>query len=171
MAGKVVTAGALHSLLAAARRAKKKIVFTNGCFDILHVGHLKTFRQCKKWGDLLVVGVNADQSVRGLEKGPGRPIVPQRDRAELLAALDPVDYVVIFNEPTPAKLIKAVRPDILAKGGDWKLNEIVGREHAGAVKRIPLVKGRSTTNIIERVLKAYGRSTSRAASASRRAAA
>jgi D-beta-D-heptose 7-phosphate kinase/D-beta-D-heptose 1-phosphate adenosyltransferase len=134
---------------------KKKIVFTNGCFDLLHVGHLKVFETCKKYGQVLVVGLNADASVRRL-KGPGRPVVPQGERARMLAALSVVDYVAIFNEDTPEKLIRQVQPDVLLKGGDWKADQIVGRDIAKKVVRVPLVQGRSTTGLIERILKQHG---------------
>lgn len=151
---RVLSWPALKKRLALHRRRGEKIVFTNGCFDLLHVGHLKVFESCKAMGDVLVVGLNADASVRRL-KGPNRPVVPQADRAALIAGLKPVDYVVLFPQDTPQKLIELVRPDVLAKGGDWKASDIVGREVAGRVARIPLVKGRSTTGIVERVLARY----------------
>ena len=106
------------------RRQGKRIAFTNGCFDLLHIGHLTYLEQIKKRADILVVAVNSDSSVRGL-KGPDRPVVPAGERARLVAALKPVDFVVIFPEPTPLKVIRAVRPDLLAKGGDWKPHPIL----------------------------------------------
>lgn len=153
---KVVGWPTLKRRLDQVRRRRKKIVFTNGVFDILHSGHLKTLEWSKKQGDVLVVGLNSDKSVRFI-KGPKRPLVPQSERALLLAGLEPVDFVAIFGEATPARLIELVRPDVLVKGGDYKLHEIVGREHAKKVVRIPLVKGRSTTNIVQRVVDRYGR--------------
>ncbi len=157
---KVVGWPALKRRIAADRKAGRRIVFTNGVFDILHAGHLKIFERSAALGDRLVVGVNADKSVRRL-KGPNRPIVPEKERAFLVAGLEPVDYVTIFSEDTPARLIEMVRPDILVKGGDYKVGEIVGREHSKRVVRIPLVKGRSSTNIIAKVVKAYGRPRTR----------
>ncbi len=137
------------------RRQKRTIVFTNGCFDLLHVGHLKVFEKSKALGDVLVVGLNSDRSVRRL-KGPGRPVVPQGERARLLAGFEVVDYVVLFNEDTPQRLIRAVRPDIVVKGGDWKASQIVGRNIAKKVVRVPLVRGRSTTDLIERIVTRFG---------------
>ncbi len=138
------------------RRKKKKIVFTNGCFDLVHAGHLKVFSQCRKWGDVLVVGLNSDASVRRI-KGPKRPILTQNERGALLAAMALIDYVVFFNEDTPEKLIRMVKPDVLAKGGDWKADSIKGREFAKKVVRIPLLKGRSTSGLIDLIVKRYGR--------------
>ena len=153
---KVVSRNTLRQQLRKPRSQRKKIVFTNGCFDILHVGHLAVFEQCKKQGDILVVGLNSDKSVRRL-KGAGRPVVPEKDRARMLAGLGAVDYVTIFKEDTPSQLIRKIKPDVLVKGGDWKPSEIVGREFVKKVVRIPVLKGRSTTNIIDRVLSRYGR--------------
>jgi D-beta-D-heptose 7-phosphate kinase/D-beta-D-heptose 1-phosphate adenosyltransferase len=139
-----------------ARRLKKrgrKVVFTNGCFDLLHVGHVRSLEQAKGLGDRLVVGVNRDASVRRL-KGPERPIVGERQRAELLAALACVDWVVLFGEQTPLALIRALRPDVLAKGGDWKPGEIVGGEDVlgwgGRVERLRVVPGIRSTILVER---------------------
>lgn len=145
----------LKRKLAQERRKKRKIVFTNGCFDLFHVGHLKVFQECKKRGDVLVVGLNSDRSVRAL-KGPKRPIIPQNERALLIAGLVPVDYVTIFDQDTPEKLIRLVQPDVLIKGGDWKADRIVGSDIAKKVVRIPLIKGRSTTALIERISHLYG---------------
>ncbi len=153
---KVLGWPALRRRLARDRRAKRRIVFTNGVFDLLHSGHLKVFEWARRQGDVLVVGVNSDSSVRRL-KGPKRPIVPQGERALLVAGLVPVDYVTLFSDDTPAKLIAMVKPDVLVKGGDYKPGQIVGRENAGKVVRIPLLKGRSSTNIVERVVARYGR--------------
>lgn len=131
-----------------------KIVFTNGCFDLLHYGHIQYLKKAKALGDLLVLGLNSDTSVRKL-KGRGRPLVPEKERAEILAALETVDYVTIFSEETPAKLIRQVKPDILVKGSDYSLDEIVGRDFVqssgGKVVTIPLVKGKSTTGLIRKI--------------------
>ena len=139
------------------KRQGRRVVFTNGCFDILHVGHATLLQQAKRLGDVLVVAVNSDRSVHAL-KGPGRPLVPQRDRATLLAALESVDYVTMFHEPTPARLIARLKPTVLVKGADWKGAEIVGREDVersgGRVVRIPLVQGYSTTQLIARIARA-----------------
>lgn len=133
-------------------------MFTNGVFDILHVGHVRYLAAAREQGDLLVVGVNSDASVRRY-KGPRRPIVPQAERAEMLAALAPVDCVVIFGDNTPERVIRAIRPDVLVKGADWARGAIVGGEFVqslgGKVVRIRLARGRSTTNIVRRVLKLY----------------
>ena len=147
---KIVSLRTLKTKLAAARKAGRKIVFTNGCFDILHAGHVSILEFCRAKGDFLVVGLNSDDSVRRL-KGPTRPVNKQHDRALVLAALESVSCVCIFNEDTPYNLIKAIRPDVLVKGGDYKPNEIVGREFAGKVVRFALLKGRSTTGIIKKV--------------------
>lgn len=125
----------------------KKTVFTNGCFDILHLGHVRYLQKAKRFGDILIVAVNSDSSVRRL-KGKGRPIMPQKDRMEILAALECVDYVVLFNELTPAKIIRDIKPDILVKGADYKPDEIVGRQFVKELRTIPLVRGRSTSDII-----------------------
>ena len=147
---KIVSLRTLKAKLATERRAGKKIVFTNGCFDILHAGHVSVLEFSRSKGDVLVVGLNSDESVRRL-KGPTRPVNKQADRALVLAALESVSYVCIFNQDTPYDLIKAVRPDVLVKGGDYKPTEIVGREFAGKVVRFALLKGRSTTGIIKKI--------------------
>ncbi len=136
----------------------QKIVFTNGCFDILHSGHIDLLRRARALGDALVVAVNTDASVARM-KGPGRPIIPQDERAELLAGLEMVDFVCLFDEDTPRETILAIRPDVLVKGADW-LDNIVGRAEVeswgGKVAALPLVEGSSTTGIVERVLSRYG---------------
>lgn len=140
------------------QRQGRRIVLTNGCFDVLHVGHVTLLRRAKALGDILIVALNSDRSVRSL-KGPGRPIMPQRDRATLLAALASVDYVTMFDEPTPLALIRLIKPDILVKGADWKTTKIVGRtiirQYGGRVVRVPLVNGYSTTRLIERILQGF----------------
>jgi len=139
-------------------RGKKKIVFTNGCFDIIHAGHVDYLEKAKSLGDVLVVGMNSDSSIRRI-KGEKRPILPQELRAKVLSSLKPVDYVVIFEEDTPLELIKAVKPDILVKGGDWEIDRIVGREfvesYSGKVITIPFEYDISTTKIIERITRLY----------------
>ena len=136
------------------RREGKRLVFTNGCFDLLHPGHVSYLRQARSLGDALVVALNSDRSVRNI-KGPGRPILNQQERAEVIAALEAVDYVTIFDDETPRELIAAVLPDVLVKGGDWALDEIVGREEVeaagGRVLSLPYIEGSSTTDIIERI--------------------
>lgn len=149
---KIFSRPALAQWLDKQRKAGKKIVFTNGCFDILHAGHVSVLEFSRAKGDVLVVGVNSDASVRRL-KGPTRPVNQQADRALVLAALQAVDAVCVFSEDTPYNLIKLVRPDVLVKGGDYKPSEIVGREFAKKVVRFALLKGRSTTNIIKKVQK------------------
>ena len=137
------------------RSRGRVIVFTNGVFDILHPGHVRYLRDARALGDLLIVGVNSDRSVKALAKAPDRPISSESDRAEVLAALTSVDAVVIFDEDTPHAIIAALQPDILVKGGDWGENAIVGRDiveaRGGKVVRIPLAEGYSTTKIIERI--------------------
>ena len=128
----------------------KKIVFTNGCFDILHVGHVKYLEVAKSYGDVLILGLNADSSVRKL-KGPTRPINTQDDRAYILASLESVDYVVIFEEETPYELIKLIKPHILVKGGDYEGKEVVGQDIADELKLVQFVDGKSTTNTIKRI--------------------
>jgi D-beta-D-heptose 7-phosphate kinase/D-beta-D-heptose 1-phosphate adenosyltransferase len=133
------------------RENGKRIVFTNGCFDIIHSGHIRVFKKCRSLGDIVIVGLNSDSSVRRL-KGPKRPINNQKDRAEVVDSIRYVDYVVIFNELTPYKIIKMIKPDFLVKGGDYKKDEVVGREFAGKVVIVKMLKGRSTTRIIEKIL-------------------
>jgi D-beta-D-heptose 7-phosphate kinase/D-beta-D-heptose 1-phosphate adenosyltransferase len=136
----------------------KRIVFTNGCFDLLHIGHVRYLEEAKALGDVLVVGVNSDASVRKL-KGPKRPILPEEERVEILSGLGCVDYVTLFDEIDPLRLITSVRPDVLVKGGDWTKEQIVGREaverSGGEVFIIPFVEKASTSNLIETILKRY----------------
>jgi rfaE bifunctional protein nucleotidyltransferase chain/domain len=133
---------------------RKKIVFTNGVFDILHYGHIDYLIKAKKLGNILIVGLNTDSSVRKF-KGKNRPIQNEKDRARILAALKPVEYVILFSEETPERLIRLIRPDVLVKGADYKISEIVGadfvKSYGGVVKRIKLVRGRSTTGIINKL--------------------
>lgn len=149
--GRVMARQALAAELAAKKAQGLKIVFTNGCFDILHAGHVRYLKEARALGDLLVVGLNSDPSVGRIK--PGRPIVPQEQRAEVLAALEAVSYVVYFDEDTPYELIKALKPDVLVKGGDWKPADIVGHDLVPRTLSLPYSAGLSTTNIIERILK------------------
>ena len=151
--GQVRTFDNIEAALAPLRTQGKKIVFTNGVFDLLHVGHVRYMQEARSLGDALVVGVNADASVKRL-KGPTRPIQNESDRAEILAALGAVDFTVIFTDDTPATLIEKVRPDILVKGGDWKVEQIVGgtfvQSYGGQVMSLQFIDGKSTTKIIEK---------------------
>ena len=147
----------LHALLKkvrSARRRGERVVFTNGCFDLLHVGHTRLLEKAKRLGDVLIVALNSDRSVRRL-KGPRRPVNPEKARAEVLSALAAVDFVVFFSERTPETLIRKIRPDILVKGGDWEKKDIVGREfvesYGGKVYLFPVVKGYSTTKLLKRM--------------------
>ncbi len=150
---KIVSLAVLKKILK--DRKGKRIVFTNGCFDILHYGHVKYLKEARSKGDVLIVGINSDKSARRL-KGKSRPINPQADRARVLASLESVDYCVIFNEDTPYRLIKAIAPDVLIKGGDWAKENIVGSDivlhRGGKVLTIPYVKNRSTSNIIKKII-------------------
>ncbi len=140
------------------KKEGKKIVFTNGCFDILHLGHIRYLSEAKKLGDFLIVAINSDSSVRRI-KGNKRPIIDEKARAEIIAALEFVDMVIIFSEDTPYNIIKRLKPDILVKGGDWKEDEIVGadivKKSGGKVLTIPYITGYSTTSIVEKIKKLY----------------
>jgi D-beta-D-heptose 7-phosphate kinase/D-beta-D-heptose 1-phosphate adenosyltransferase len=140
----------LKGIVQKLKKEGKRIVFTNGCFDLLHPGHIKCLEEAKKLGDVLIVGINSDQSVKRL-KGPQRPIMPLWGRMMLLGALEAVDYVVCFEEDTPLELIKELQPDVLVKGGDWKEEEVVGRELVSEVKIVEYQEGFSTTSIIEKI--------------------
>lgn len=136
------------------RNAGKRVVFTNGVFDLLHPGHVRYLKAARAEGDALIVGVNSDRSVRAI-KGPARPITPESERAEILAALECVDAAIVFDEDTPADIIRAIQPDILVKGADWAVDAIVGRDtveaRGGRVVRMPVEEGWSTTNIVDRI--------------------
>ena len=153
---KLKSLNSLSKIRESLRRRRKKVVFTNGCFDILHVGHVSYLRKAKACGDVLIVGLNRDSSVRRI-KGSKRPIVGERDRARVLSELECIDYIVFFAEDTPRKVIEVLRPDVLIKGSDWSMNKIVGKDvldkYGGTVKRIRLVKGKSTTSIIKKIQK------------------
>jgi len=152
--GKIISQEELIQVTAREKRAGRRVVFTNGCFDLLHPGHVRCLAEARALGDVLVVAINSDRSVRG-NKGPERPLVPEQDRSEVLAALASVDYVTIFDEPTPRELIARVLPSVLVKGADWALDQVAGREEVeaagGCVVSIPLTPGYSTTNIVRRI--------------------
>ncbi|MCX8082796.1 MAG: D-glycero-beta-D-manno-heptose 1-phosphate adenylyltransferase [bacterium] len=139
------------------KKAEKKIVFTNGCFDILHKGHIRLLKKAKSLGDVLIVGLNTDSSVRRL-KGKKRPFLKEKDRAEILSSLEMVDYVVLFHQDTPYELIRIIKPDVLVKGGDYEKGRVVGRDivegYGGKVYIFPVIKGLSTTKIAEKIRKA-----------------
>lgn len=144
----------LKQLLFKLKKAGKKTVFTNGCFDIIHAGHVKLFEKAKTLGDILIVAINSDASLKRL-KGPKRPLVPQAERAYVISALKAVDFVVVFSEDTPAEILRELRPDILVKGGDYKLSEIIGRQYVKKVVRVPLLEGHSTSGLIETIVERY----------------
>jgi rfaE bifunctional protein nucleotidyltransferase chain/domain len=146
----------LKKIVEQLQKKGKKVVFTNGCFDIVHAGHVSLFAKARSYGDALIAAVNSDSSVKRL-KGPKRPLVDEKSRCKLLAALESVDYVVVFKEDTPAEIIKQLKPDILIKGGDYKIDEIVGRKDVKKVVRFPFIKGFSTTGLINKILDVYGK--------------
>jgi D-beta-D-heptose 7-phosphate kinase / D-beta-D-heptose 1-phosphate adenosyltransferase len=140
------------------RKAGKRVVFTNGCFDILHPGHVDLLNKCRNFGDVLILGLNSDSSINRI-KGSKRPIVAELDRAAVLLGLSTVDEVVIFDQDTPGELINTLLPDVLVKGGDWSPDKVVGRDsvvaNGGKVEIIPLVEGRSTTNVVDTIIERY----------------
>jgi len=154
MKSKIKKPNEIKKIVARLRRKKRKIVFTNGCFDILHYGHIRYLEKCKRLGDVLIIGLNSDSSVRKI-KGRRRPITGEKERAAILSALGLVDYIAIFDEKTPKALIEKITPDILVKGGDWRKSDIVGgdhvKRHGGTVATIPFIKGYSTTSILARI--------------------
>lgn len=143
------------------KKSGKRVVFTNGCFDLIHRGHVDYLSKAKALGDVLVVGVNTDSSIQRLNKGPGRPIVEEGDRAAVMAALVPVDYVCLFDEDTPYELIKSLVPDVLVKGADWSVNDVVGKDivesAGGSVQTIEFLPNRSTSKIIQKIAETAGR--------------
>lgn len=155
---KILDRNTLKTKMEELRKQGKKIAFTNGCFDILHVGHVRYLREAKKAGDILVLALNSDSSVRAI-KGEERPLICEEERAEVLAALEFVDFITIFPESTPLELINHLKPDILIKGGDWAEDKVVGRDEVkkwgGHVAIIPEVEGKSTTNIVEKIKTVY----------------
>jgi D-beta-D-heptose 7-phosphate kinase/D-beta-D-heptose 1-phosphate adenosyltransferase len=154
VSGKLKSIDELAEIAAQARKNGKTVVFTNGCFDLLHRGHVHVLRQAKAAGDLLIVALNSDRSVKAI-KGSSRPILPESDRIELISAMEMVDYVIIFDEPDPYRVIAAIKPNVLAKGGDWSTEKIVGadivEQAGGRVIVIPYLRGFSTSEIIERI--------------------
>ncbi|HPC86409.1 MAG TPA: D-glycero-beta-D-manno-heptose 1-phosphate adenylyltransferase [Smithellaceae bacterium] len=159
MMDKILDRTILKKKLDALRKEGKKIAFTNGCFDLLHVGHVRYLKEARKTADVLVLALNSDSSVQTI-KGPKRPLVPEQERAEILSALECIDFITIFSESTPLALIGLLKPDVLIKGGDWAEEQVVGRNEirqwGGRVEIIPEVAGKSTTNIVDRVLSVYG---------------
>ena len=160
MREKIKAKGELRNILEGLKGRGKRIVFSNGCFDILHLGHIRCLEGAKKEGDILVVALNSDRSIRSI-KGPSRPFTPEGERAEILSALGCVDYVVIFDEPDPLELISFLKPNILVKGGDWTPETTIGREvvegMGGKVVIIPHVQGVSTSALIDRIEKNGGK--------------
>ena len=158
MLNKIKSTEELKSIVGRLKNAGRRIGFTNGCFDILHAGHVLYLAKARQLVDVLIVGLNSDSSIKQI-KGPNRPINNQNDRAIVLAALESVDYIAIFDEPTPIRLIKTITPDILFKGADWKGKTVVGAdfviENGGKVEFIDYLEGRSTTNMIERIVDVY----------------
>ncbi len=146
---KIVERSKIGETVSGLKDKGKKVVFTNGCFDLLHVGHVRYLSEARKLGDILVLGLNSDESVARIK--PGRPVVSEQDRAEVLSALSMIDFIVLFNEDTPYELIREVRPDILVKGADWKKEDIVGNDLVKEVRTIEFVEGISTTEIIKRI--------------------
>jgi D-beta-D-heptose 7-phosphate kinase/D-beta-D-heptose 1-phosphate adenosyltransferase len=157
--GKIVSQAELVRIIGREKSSGRCVVFTNGCFDLLHPGHVRCLAEARALGDLLIVAINSDASVRG-NKGPERPLVPQQDRAEVLAALSSVDYVTIFDEPTPRELISQLLPNVLVKGADWAPEQVAGRQEVeaagGRVVSIPLAPGYSTTNLVEKIRSGNG---------------
>ena len=149
--GKILTRDDLKSTVRRLKSAGKKIVFTNGCFDIIHVGHIRCLREARKYGDVLIVGLNSDKSASRIK--PGRPVTIQDQRSEVLASLEMVDFVTLFDEATPYELVKLVQPDVLVKGGDWQKEEIIGSDIAKETRTVPYVRGISTTEIIQKIKK------------------
>jgi D-beta-D-heptose 7-phosphate kinase/D-beta-D-heptose 1-phosphate adenosyltransferase len=147
--GRLLNWSELRKVVDKLRSEGKKIVFTNGCFDIIHIGHIRYLKEARSLGEILIVGLNSDRSVSAIK--PDRPVNPQDQRAEVLASLDMVDYVTVFEEETPYELIRLIRPDVLVKGGDWKKEDIVGADMAAETLSLPYVRGVSTTEIIERI--------------------
>ena len=160
MREKIKAKDELKNILEGLKRRGKRIIFTNGCFDILHIGHIRCLEEAKKRGDILIVALNSDRSIRSI-KGPSRPFTPEAERAEVLSALACVDYVVIFDEPDPLELISFLKPNILVKGGDWTPETTIGREvvegTGGKVVIIPQIQGVSTSAIVDRIVKKGGK--------------
>jgi rfaE bifunctional protein nucleotidyltransferase chain/domain len=158
MKSKIKTQDELRDMIEDLHSAGKKVVFTNGCFDLIHTGHVRYLKIARGYGDVLVVAINSDESIRRI-KGDKRPIMPQEERAEVLSALSMVDYVTVFEEDDPHRVVAELMPDVLVKGGDWEVENIIGRDvveaNGGNVYSIPYIEGSSTTTIIDRVVKKY----------------
>jgi D-beta-D-heptose 7-phosphate kinase/D-beta-D-heptose 1-phosphate adenosyltransferase len=159
VSGKLKSFEEIKAIVVGARNNGKRVAFTNGCFDLLHRGHVHVLRAARACADLLIVGINSDESVKQI-KGPARPVLPESDRCELVGAMEMVDFVVLFNEPDPYTLIAAIRPDVLVKGGDWNTDKIIGgdlvEKAGGEVVVVPYIKGFSTTEIVERIKNSDG---------------
>lgn len=151
---KLISKKRLKKIVEELKKSGRKIVFTNGCFDIIHAGHIKVLKRCRELGDCVIVGLNSDSSIRRL-KGKTRPINTLKDRIEVLSAIEYVDYIVVFDEDTPYNLVKEIKPHYLVKGGDYKEDEVVGREFAKKVVIVKLLPGRSTTQIMKRIEKGW----------------
>ncbi len=156
---KIIDITVLPRLISDIRKEDKKIVFTNGCFDLIHAGHIRYLKEAKAFGDVLIVGLNSDDSIKAF-KSVKRPIIPQNERAEVLSGIKYIDYIIIFNEETPVRLIEIIKPDIIVKGGDYKSDgDVVGGDivvsYKGKIKRASLAEGISTTDIIEKILRLY----------------
>jgi rfaE bifunctional protein nucleotidyltransferase chain/domain len=158
MKNKIISRPQIIGLIADLKKKGQKIIFTNGCFDLIHVGHIRYLQEARTFGSCLVIGLNSDQSIRRI-KDPARPLILEEQRAEVLAALECVDYVVLFDEDDPFQLIKEVRPDVLVKGADWSMDKIIGADlvssYGGEVRRIELVPSISTSEIINRIISRY----------------
>ena len=159
VSGKLKSLEEIKAIVIGARNNGKRVAFTNGCFDLLHRGHVQVLRAARACADLLIVGINSDQSVRQI-KGPARPVLPESERCELVGAMEMVDFVILFDDRDPYSLISAIRPDVLVKGGDWNTDKIIGadlvKEAGGEVMVVPYIKGFSTTEIIERIKNSDG---------------
>ena len=156
---KIISIDILPNFISDIRKDSKKIVFTNGCFDLIHAGHIRYLKEAKTFGDILIVGLNSDNSIKSF-KDEKRPIIPEKERAEVLSGIEYIDYIIIFNEDTPIKLIEIIKPDFIVKGGDYKKDaDVVGGDivtsYNGIIKRASLAEGISTTYIIEKILKLY----------------
>ncbi|MBI4767351.1 MAG: D-glycero-beta-D-manno-heptose 1-phosphate adenylyltransferase [Deltaproteobacteria bacterium] len=160
MKSKIISRLQIDGLISGLKNKGQKVVFTNGCFDLLHVGHVRYLQEARALGDCLIVGLNSDQSMRQI-KDPARPLIAEDQRAEVLAALTCVDHIVLFDEADPFKLIEEIRPDVLVKGADWSLDNIIGADlvssYGGEVRRVELVPAISTSEIINRIISRYGK--------------
>jgi rfaE bifunctional protein nucleotidyltransferase chain/domain len=158
MKNKIISRSRAKKIIGDLKKKGQKIVFTNGCFDLLHVGHIRYLQEARASGDCLIIGLNSDRSVRSI-KDPHRPLIPEDQRAEVLAALECVDHIILFDEADPLKLIETIRPDVLVKGADWPMAKIVGADlvhsYGGEVRRMELVPSISTSEIIQRILSRY----------------